>query len=497
MSSWAIAVLTVYFLVLSILAIFGIHRYIILYIYLKNKNKISKPLSEFKNLPRVTVQLPVYNEMYVVRRLIDSVCQLKYPKNLLEIQVLDDSADATQKIAQERVEFYKNKGIDIQYFHREDRTGFKAGALEEGLKYAKGEFIAIFDADFIPTPNFLFETIHYFTDPQIGMVQARWGHINRNYSLLTQVQSILLDGHFVIEHTARDRTGKFFNFNGTAGIWRKKTIFSAGGWQHDTLTEDLDISYRAQIKGWRFIYLPQIVVPAELPIEMNAFKCQQHRWAKGSIQTAKKLLGKIFKAKLAFPIKLEAFFHLCDNVAYLMMIPLSLAIFPTVILRKNLGLYEMVIIDFPLIMLATGSVGAFYIYSQKEIYLDWPGRLKYLPFLMALGIGLAVNNAKAVLEALLDKKSAFERTPKFGIQDSKKKWKMKKYSGKRTYLAYIELFLGIYFTVTVVISIKEGIYLTLPFLLLFQIGYLYTSFFSFFQNKQIFNWALRKAENKS
>ena len=486
MSWWAIIALFTYFLVLSILAIFGLHRYILLYIYLKNKNKVPKPLSKFKNLPKVTVQLPVYNEMFVVRRLIDSVCKLKYPKHLLEIQVLDDSTDATQKIALERVKFYRSKGINIHYYHRDNRKGFKAGALEEGLKKASGKFIAVFDADFIPNPDFLLQTIHYFTDPKVGMVQARWGHINRNFSLLTQVQSILLDGHFVIEHTARNRSGKFFNFNGTAGIWRKETIYSAGGWQHDTLTEDLDISYRAQMKGWKFIYLPNIVVPAELPVEINAFKCQQHRWAKGSIQTAKKLLGKIFKAPLPFSVKMEAFFHLCDNFAYLLMIPLSISIFPTVILRKNLGLYEMVLIDFPLILLATGSVGAFYIYSQKEIYLNWPSRLKYLPFLMALGIGLAVNNAKAVIEALLDKKSEFERTPKFGIQDKKKNWKLKRYFGKRSYLTYFELLLGIYFTITVAFSIKEGIYLTLPFLLLFQIGYLYMAFFSFYQGRRRF-----------
>ena len=225
--------------------------------------------------------MPIFNEMYVVERLIDAVSRIDYPRGLLEIQVLDDSTDETQGIARAKVERLRKAGIDIHYLHRDNRQGYKAGALQEGLKVARGELVAVFDADFVPTPDFLLRSVHFFTDEKIGMVQVRWEHLNRDYSHLTQAQAIFLDGHFVIEHTARNRSGRFFNFNGTAGVWRKATIADAGGWQHDTLTEDLDLSYRAQLAGWQFVYLPEVVSPAEVPVEMNAFKSQQHRWAKG------------------------------------------------------------------------------------------------------------------------------------------------------------------------------------------------------------------------
>ncbi|MEW6455201.1 MAG: cellulose synthase family protein [Acidobacteriota bacterium] len=489
-------VLILYFSILAILSVYGFHRYFLLYLFLKNKNKDIKPKSYFKKLPTVTIQLPIYNEMYVVRRLVDAVCRLDYPKELIDIQVLDDSIDESQEIAKNRVEFYREKGFNIKYFHRENRRGFKAGALEEGLKESEGEFVAIFDADFIPTPDFLKSTIHYFTDDLVAMVQARWGHINRDYSLLTKVQSIFLDGHFMIEHIARNRSGRFFNFNGTAGIWRKVAIYQAGGWGVDTLAEDLDLSYRTQLLGWKFIYLPEFSVPAELPVDMNGFKSQQFRWAKGSIQTAKKILPVILKSRISFWQKLEAFFHLTGNLTFLLMAPLSLLVMPTVIIRKGLGWSDMIAIDFPLFMFATASFSLFYLVSQKEIYTDWEDTFKYLPFLMSLGIGLAINNAWAVLEALMDKKSEFVRTPKYGIESQKENWLMKKYRAKKNFISYIELLMGIYFTFTVILAFKEGIYMTIPFLLLFQSGYLYMAFYSLIQNEKISEFFLgdRKEE---
>jgi cellulose synthase/poly-beta-1,6-N-acetylglucosamine synthase-like glycosyltransferase len=473
-------IVVLYFVVLSILAVFGSHRYYMVYLYYKNKKSVPKPEGKFAELPRVTIQLPMYNEMYVAERLIDAVVKMDYPRDLLEIQVLDDSTDETVTIAQRRVNLYKNQGLDITYLHRKNRKGFKAGALEEGMKVAKGEFIAVFDADFIPQKQFLMNTIDYFTSDKVAMVQMRWSHLNRNFSLMTVLQSIFLDGHFVIEHTARNRSGRFFNFNGTAGIWRKIAIVDGGGWQHDTLTEDLDLSYRAQMKGWQFIYLPDHSVPAELPVDIVAFKAQQHRWAKGSIQTAKKLLPRVFKAHLPLKVKIEAFFHLAANMAYILMVPLSISILPVVILRRNLVWGEMFIYDVPLFLMATASVSAFYIVSQKELYSNWTSTFKYLPLLMGLGIGLSINNSAAVLEALFNKESEFVRTPKFGIEKRDDNWASKKYKGNKNILIpVIELALGLYFTFAVITCAIEGIWLTLPFLMLFQYGYLYISFLSF------------------
>src|SRR6266542_3659188 len=269
--------LAAYFFVLIILAIYGWHRYYLVYLYMKYRDNEAKAAPPLDRLPPVTIQLPLYNEMYVADRLIDAVCRIEYPRELLEIQVLDDSTDETRSIADLAVRRWAEEGVDIKYYHRMDRSGYKSGALEAGLKIARGEYVAIFDADFIPTSDFLMRLIPHFADPGVGMVQARWGHINEDYSLLSRIQAILLDGHFVLEHGGRHRGGRFFNFNGTAGIWRRRAIDEAGGWQHDTLTEDLDLSYRAQLKGGKFIYLQDVVTPAELPVDMNGFKSQQHR----------------------------------------------------------------------------------------------------------------------------------------------------------------------------------------------------------------------------
>src|SRR5262249_28550631 len=349
-----------YFFVLIVLAVYGWHRYYLVYLYMRNRDKEPKPQPPLDPPPAVTIQLPLYTEMYVTDRLIDAVGRIEYPRELLEIQVLDDSIDETESIAELAVRRFDAQGIDIKYYHRTDRTGYKAGALEAGLATARGEFIAIFDADFIPTPNFLRDLMPHFADPAVGMVQARWGHINQDYSLLTKIQSILLDGHFVLEHGGRHRSGRFFNFNGTAGVWRRAAIDDAGGWQHDTLTEDLDLSYRAQLRGWRFLFLSDVIAPAEVPVEMNAFKSQQFRWAKGSIQTCRKLLPRILRADVPLGVKAEAFFHLTANFNYPFMCVLSVLMFPAMVIRYNMGWYEMLLIDVPLFFAATFSVCNFY-----------------------------------------------------------------------------------------------------------------------------------------
>jgi cellulose synthase/poly-beta-1,6-N-acetylglucosamine synthase-like glycosyltransferase len=474
-------ILVSYFFVLSILAVYGWHRYYLVYLYMRHKDSQPAEPPPLAPLPVVTVQLPIYNEMYVADRLIDSVCRLDYPRDLLEIQVLDDSTDETREIAELAVRRHAAQGIDIKYFHREDRTGYKAGALEAGLRAARGEFVAIFDADFLPKSDFLHRLLPHFRHDRVGMVQARWGHINQDYSLLTKIQSILLDGHFVLEHGGRNRAGVFFNFNGTAGIWRREVIADAGGWQHDTLTEDLDLSYRAQLRGWQFVFVPDVVAPAEVPVEMNAFKSQQHRWAKGSIQTCLKLLPQILHADLPLGVKAEAFFHLTANFNYLPMSLLSILMFPAMVIRYNMGWYEMLLIDVPLFLAATMSVCNFYIVCQREIHADWVSRLRYMPFLMSIGIGLCVNNTRAVIEALLDKKTEFARTPKYHIEGSSDEWASKKYRQSVTVQPLIELALGLYFTATVFYALANGIYGTLPFLVLFQIGFLYTGLLSIVQ----------------
>jgi cellulose synthase/poly-beta-1,6-N-acetylglucosamine synthase-like glycosyltransferase len=474
-------ILSTYFFVLVILAVYGWHRYYLVYAYMKNKGRQPVPAGTLDTLPVVTIQLPLYNEMYVADRLIDAVCQIDYPRELLEVQVLDDSTDETCSVAERAVRRNAVKGVDIKYIHRTDRTGYKAGALEAGMAVARGEYIAIFDADFIPPADFLQRTVHFFTDEKVGMVQARWGHINQDYSLLTKIQSILLDGHFVLEHGGRNRAGHFFNFNGTAGIWRRAAIIDGGGWQHDTLTEDLDLSYRTQLRGWKFVFLPDLIAPAEVPVEMNAFKSQQHRWAKGSIQTCIKVLPRILASNLPLGVKAEAFFHLTANFNYPLMCVLSILMAPSMVIRYNMGWYEMLLIDIPLFFAATASVANFYMVCQRELHRDWITRVKYLPFLMSIGIGLAVNNTKAVVEAMMGKTSEFARTPKYHVEAQGDEWISKRYRQNFSVQPVIELALGLYFTATVFYALGNGIYGTLPFLVLFQIGFLYTGLLSIIQ----------------
>src|SRR5262249_48464303 len=459
-----------YFFVLIVLAVYGWHRYYLVYLYMRTRHRPPKRQPPLDPLPVVPIQLPLYNEMYVADRLIDAVCRIEYPRDRLEVQVLDDSTDETRGIAELAVRRYAAQGVDIKYYHRTDRRGFKAGALEVGLRVARGEFVAIFDADFIPPPDFLGRTMPHFSDPKIGMVQARWGHVNQDYSLLTKIQSILLDGHFVLEHGGRNRSGRFFNFNGTAGVWRRIVIDDAGGWQHDTLTEDLDLSYRAQLRGWRFVFVSEVIAP----VEMNAFKSQQYRWAKGSIQTCIKLLPMLLRSKLPLGVKAEAFFHLTANFNYPFMCVMSILIFPTMVIRYNMGWYEMLLIDVPLFFAATFSVCNFYMVCQREIHPDWRARRKYLPFLIAIGIGLPVHHTRAVFEALLNKQSEFTRTPKYRIEGEADEWMSKKYHQTVAVQPFVELMLGLYFTWTVFYALANQIYGTVPFLVLFQIGFLYT-----------------------
>jgi cellulose synthase/poly-beta-1,6-N-acetylglucosamine synthase-like glycosyltransferase len=480
-----LALLIPYFIVLTVLAAYGAHRYWMVYLYYKHKkNKTTEPAGHFDNLPRVTVQLPIFNEQYVVDRLLDAVCRLDYPQDRLDIQLLDDSTDETVEVARLLVDRYAALGHPVKYLHRDNREGFKAGALAEGLKTAKGEFVAIFDADFVPPPDFLLQCINHFTDPKVGMVQTRWTHINRNYSLLTQVEAILLDGHFVLEHSARSRSGVYFNFNGTAGMWRRSAIDEAGGWEHDTLTEDTDLSYRAQLKGWKFIYLQDVECPAELPVEMTAFKTQQARWAKGLIQVSKKILPRVLKSDAPRSVKIEAWYHLTANLSYPLMIVLSVLLMPAMIIRFYQGWFQMLYIDLPLFMASTFSISSFYLVSQKELFPKrWLRSLLYLPLLMSLGIGLTITNTIAVLEALVGKQTAFARTPKYRVESKKDRIGAKKYRKRLGWVPWIELLIGTYFALAVVYAIDNENYFTVPFLLLFVIGYWVTGLMSLLQGR--------------
>lgn len=473
--------LVVYFFILIMVFLYASHRYFMVYLYYKHRKDRPVPAKRLEKLPRVTIQLPLFNEMYVVRRLITAACKIDYPRNLLDIQVLDDSTDDTVDIARECVKEFRDKGIDISYIRRDRREGYKGGALANGMKTAKGEFIAIFDADFVPKSDILQKTIHYFSDVSVGMVQTRWTYLNSKYSLITRIQAIMLDGHFVIEHAARNWSGRFFNFNGTAGIWRRQAIESAGGWQNDTLTEDLDLSYRSQLGGWKFVFLKDEVAPSEIPVEINGFKSQQHRWAKGSIQTAKKLLPAIFRSNLPLKVKVEAFFHLTNNASYLLMLLLSVLIYPSMVARINIGWFQMIVTDVPFLLVATVGISFFYVCSQKEAYRDWMSKLLYLPMLMSLGIGLSVNNSKAVLEAFFNRQTAFCRTPKYKIEEKRDRWMGKQYRVSINFSVIIELLLGFYFTFNIYFAFVNRIYVSIPFLMIFQVGFFYIAFLSLYQ----------------
>ncbi len=464
-------ILLLYFLSLSILFGFGIHGLVLLYYYRKTSKDVQVEISLPEVLPMVTVQLPVFNEMYVVERLIRSVCNIEYPIDKLEIQVLDDSTDETQDICKNIISELKEKGYNIKYIHRVNRQGYKAGALKEGLEVAEGEFVAIFDADFVPKSEFLLKTVPYFQDDNIGMVQTRWEHLNEDESYLTKAQALALDGHFVIEQQVRNKAGFFINFNGTAGIWRKICIEDAGNWQADTLTEDLDLSYRAQLKGWKFKFLNDVTSPAELPADINALKTQQFRWTKGAVETAVKLLPRVMKSDLSWKVKFECFIHLTSNIVFPFIILVALLNVPLVIIKNTVVGVDVYYSLMSIFVLASVSTFLFYTFGQKAIHWDWQRRLMLFPVFLAGSMGFAVTNTKAVFEGLIGKKSEFARTPKQG-DSIKNQIKDVKYRQKKiSPVVFFELGLALYFVLGISISIFYLEIAAIPFQLMFLIGF--------------------------
>ena len=469
-------VLALYFGVLGVLTLYGAHRWYLLWLYRRHRSDAPQPLARFETAPTLTVQVPLYNEAHVAQRVIDAVAGFDWPRDRLDIQILDDSTDETTSLVAEAVARARARGVHIVHLRRNDRTGYKAGALAFGLSQARGEFVAVFDADFVPAPDFARALMDHFTDPGVGMVQARWGHLNRESSPLTRAQSILLDGHFVVEHAARNRSGRFFNFNGTAGIWRRSCIDDAGGWQHDTLTEDLDLSYRAQLRGWRFVFVADAVAPAELPVEMGAFKSQQHRWAQGSVQTALKLLPRLLRSPLPWRVKVESVFHLTANLGYVLMVALTLLIGPAVWFRRGIGARELAVVDLPLIATSLVSIAAFYLASQREAYGSWRDAVRYIPVLMAVGIGISINNARAVVAGLSRRETEFRRTPKYALATGgPATLASRKYRARSGVDTWIELAFGVYFAGLVAAALADGLWGAVPFLTLFAAGFLYTA----------------------
>jgi cellulose synthase/poly-beta-1,6-N-acetylglucosamine synthase-like glycosyltransferase len=463
-----------YTIVAGGLSAFGLHRWFMVGLFWKHLRHPPQPKGRFEKLPFITVQLPVYNERLVVSRLVKAVSELDYPRELLEIQILDDSTDETREICQAEAAQLAARGYQVTLLHRTDRSGYKAGALENGMAQAKGEFIFILDSDFVPGPSVLMEMVHYFTDEKIGMIQTRWGHLNRDYSILTKAQALFLDGHLVVEQVARSRSGRFFNFNGTAGMWRKQTIIDAGGWQHDTLTEDLDLSYRAQMKGWKFIFLKDVISPAELPVDVNGFKSQQFRWTKGSIQTCRKMLGPIWRSHIPLTLKIEATVHLGANYAYFLVFAMFFLIVPGMGKDFEMGGYRFLLFDLPILLSTTGSVGAFYLSSQIAAYPKKGWRnIFYLPVLLGLAIGMSLSNGLGVLEAMLGKESAFIRTPKYGIEKKGQRWQRAAGRPAKKGLLFLEITLALYFTGLVIFGILNNYWNSIPFLLMFMLGFWY------------------------
>jgi cellulose synthase/poly-beta-1,6-N-acetylglucosamine synthase-like glycosyltransferase len=474
-----LALCTAYFAVLLVLAMYGLHRSHLVFTVLRNRKKLlankqglaplaREGLEARTDLPHVTIQLPLYNEATVAERLLDHVSKIEYPRSRLEIQVLDDSTDETRALVRTHVETLAKTGLDIVYIHRVDRTGYKAGALDAGLKVAKGDLVAIFDADFLPQPDFLRALVpHFVSDPKVGMVQARWGHLNREHSLLTRVQALMLDGHHLVENTARAASGWLFNFSGTGGMWRKEAIQTAGGWQHDTLTEDLDLSYRAQLAGWKFVYRETVVTPAELPEDISAFRAQQYRWAKGTVQTARKLLSRVMTADLTLTQRIEAFFHLTPHFAYPLMVFLSVLLLPALILMPATNPTTMLMIDLPLCIGTTGSLAAFYCMAELAQGRRRRDAFRQLPALLALGAGLAPHLTKAVFEGLRSMAGEFVRTPKKGGAANR--------YHARADLPMVEIALCLFSFASTVASVETGHWFATPFAMLFTFGYGYVA----------------------
>ena len=465
-----------YILSLTVLTIFGSHGFIMIYYYLKFRSRKPQAVEALTTYPVVTVQLPVFNELYVVGRLIDAACGMIYPKEKLEIQLLDDSTDETLDVVAQYVDRYRKLGFDIKQVRRTNRQGFKAGALKEGLVTARGEFVAIFDADFVPRPDFLLKTIpHFSADPRTGMVQTRWEQLNFDYSLLTRTQAMALDGHFVIEQAVRNKVGFFINFNGTAGVWRKECILDAGNWQEDTLTEDLDLSYRAQLRGWKFKYLNNVTSPAELPSEINALKSQQFRWTKGAIETARKVLPSVWKSPLPFKVKVHATFHLTNNLVFPFIVLAGILNVPLVFI-KHRGMHDTYFTFMSVFVFAFIGSFFFYLFSQKDVHKDWRKRIFLFPVFMAGSMGLAVNNSRAVIEGLFKRKSEFVRTPKYSIRKKGDTWRDKTYVPvKISATIVLEIILAVYCLFGLVSSIYFLEIAAVPFQLLFFLGFSFVS----------------------
>jgi cellulose synthase/poly-beta-1,6-N-acetylglucosamine synthase-like glycosyltransferase len=460
-----------YFGVLLGLSAYGLHRLHLVFLCRKHRRALvaaqKAPAIAEDELPIVTIQLPLFNESTVAARLLDAVAEMDYPADKLEIQVLDDSTDETTALVRAHVEGLRRRGVDAVYIHRVDRTGYKAGALDNGLEVAKGSLIAVFDADFIPPAHFVRAIVGHFQDPKVGMVQTRWGHINRDASVLTQVQALMLDGHHLVENRARFGAGLLFNFSGTGGMWRREAIQAAGGWEHDTLTEDLDLSYRAQLAGWQFIYREDVVSPSELPEDLSAVRAQQYRWAKGTVQTARKLMRRVLSSHLGFHQRLEAFFHMTPHFAYPLLLLLSVMLLPALVLLPATNTMTMLIVDMPLCTATTGSLLAFYMLAESAQGRSRLGAVKRLPMIIALGTGLAPHLSRAVLEGWQQMAGEFVRTPKQGVK-----------KGRYTARADLPLFetaLALLSFASTAASIRTGHYFATPFAILFTIGYGYVA----------------------
>lgn len=460
-----------YFAILLLLCTYGLHRLHLVFACWRHRKHIAAASNVAQvaeaDLPSVTVQLPLYNEATVVGRLLDAAAAIDYPRDRLEIQVLDDSSDETRQIAEAKVRELAATGVNMVYIRRPDRHGYKAGALDYGLKQASGELVAVFDADFVPQPDFLRAVVPHFQEPTTAMVQTRWGHMNRHHNLLTSVQALMLDGHHMVENRARYGAGCYFNFSGTGGIWRARAIHEAGGWEHDTLTEDLDLSYRAQLKGWRFVYRPDVITPAELPEDLSAFRAQQYRWAKGTVQTARKLLSRVMRADLTRGQRLEAFFHLTPHFAYPLMLLLSIAILPALIVMPAVDIGTMFLVDLPLCFGATGSLATFYCLAERAQGRSVFGALKRLPLLIALGAGLSPHLTRAVFDGMRNMSGEFVRTPKRGSQLGRYR--------QAAQLPFAEIGLTLLSIASVIASIETGHWFATPFTMLFALGYGYVA----------------------
>lgn len=448
--------LTIYYVLLGLVSAVMFYRALLIPRYYLRRRGDDEPAARFPEPPVVTVQLPVFNEMFVVERLIDSVCALDWPRDRLEIQVLDDSTDATVGIARTKVAQMRAQGFDIVHVHRTDRSGYKAGALRAAMDAAKGEFLAIFDADFVPTTDFLRRTVDYFTDEQVAFVQARWTFLNDRYGMLTQGMGMLMDGHFVLEQVTRSRGGYLFNFNGTGGIWRRQAIRDAGGWQDDTICEDTDLSYRAGLAGYRGVFLRDLGCPSELPVQITALKSQQHRWAKGLTECFLKLIPRLWASDLPLRRKVEGTFHLGANIAFPASLFLTVVTLPVMLVRIERGLagQAAALVDSFVFGLVIVTQVLFFIVATREVHRDWVRRLRYLPFFPLVGTGLAVNNARGVMEAFSGLRTEFVRTPKLGVLGDDRalvRTRERAYTGGRDlWQAVVELLVGTYYVMMAV-----------------------------------------------